>query len=168
VFAALDRMPADSHVKISFLEIYNEVRACAVGGGALVHALHTSQTRSSAGVGMAHQAQEHHPSPPPLLPYPHPQRLDDLLAAEPSAFMSEAAARPIAKSGKERNLFGDGVSTPVFAGSGAAGGVGALGGGGVAALAGGERLKIVEDKRTGMRVQNLEVRGPLDRWDGMG
>jgi hypothetical protein len=26
VFNALERMPADSHVKISFLEIYNEVR----------------------------------------------------------------------------------------------------------------------------------------------
>jgi hypothetical protein len=44
VFAALERAPEDSHVKISFLEIYNE-------------------------------------------------RLDDLLAAEPSAFMADAAAR---------------------------------------------------------------------------
>ena len=64
VFAALERAPEDSHVKISFLEIYNE-------------------------------------------------RLDDLLAAEPSAFMAEAVARPaVGKSGKERDLFGDGVSAP--------------------------------------------------------
>jgi len=30
VFNALERMPSDSHVKISFLEIYNEVSRCMV------------------------------------------------------------------------------------------------------------------------------------------
>ena len=96
VFAALERAPEDSHVKISFLEIYNE-------------------------------------------------RLDDLLAAEPSAFMADAAARApaVGKSGKERELFGDGVSAP-----GAGGGAGGAGGA--------ERLKIVDDKRAGIKVQNLE------------
>jgi len=89
------------------------------------------------------------------------QRLDDLLAAEPSTFMADAAARPVAKSGKERNLFGDGVSAPSALPLGAtAGAGGALGGGaGVAGGlggAGGERLKIVEDKRSGIKVQNLE------------
>jgi len=56
------------------------------------------------------------------------------------------AAKPVAKSGKERNLFGEGVSAP------------ALGATGVVPAAGGdrERLKIVEDKRAGIRVQNLE------------
>jgi hypothetical protein len=89
------------------------------------------------------------------------QRLDDLLAAEPSTFMADAAARPVAKSGKERNLFGDGVSAPSALPLGTtAGAGGALGGGaGIAGGlggAGGERLKIVEDKRSGIKVQNLE------------
>jgi len=89
------------------------------------------------------------------------QRLDDLLAAEPSTFMADAAARPVAKSGKERNLFGDGVSAPSALPLGAtAGAGGALGGGAGSAGglggAGGERLKIVEDKRSGIKVQNLE------------
>lgn len=67
------------------------------------------------------------------------QRLDDLLAPEPSTFMSEAS-KPIAKSGKERNLFGEGVSAPTQA----------------AAAPPSERLKIVEDKKLGIKVQNLE------------
>jgi kinesin family protein 11 len=74
------------------------------------------------------------------------QRLDDLLAAEPSTFMADA--KPLAKSGKERNLFGDGVSAPMAQSVNAA----AV----AAAAAGTERLKIVEDKRFGIRVQNLE------------
>jgi len=86
------------------------------------------------------------------------QRLDDLLAPEPSTFMSEAT-RPVAKSGKERNLFGEGVSTPAFAGAGSAAAAASS-----TAAAGTERLKIVEDKRQGIRVQNLEVRRGASTW----
>ena len=68
------------------------------------------------------------------------QRLDDLLAPGASAFMSAEGPKVITKSGKERNLLGDGVSAP----------------GTLPGAVGGERLKIVEDKRAGMRVQNLE------------
>jgi hypothetical protein len=150
VFDALTASGCEHHVKISFLEIYNEVRARGVFKPFVKPLRH------------------HSSSPLPVL-YPQRslQRLDDLLGNDTSAFMENSAApkQPgfnMAKaSSSTQGGSSSGTSRMTLSGLLP----GATGGGISAATAevlaeARDRLKIVEDKRAGVRKHGRDAREP--------